>query len=442
MNIKQIVLLTIAFLYLNQSVTLAQSKAEGMYPEIGKPCPDFILKDIKYYKKIKQASLKDFNNQCLILDFFATGCSACFASFSKVNHLQQQFAGKVQIILIGYDDEYVRPTYEKFKKKENLQLAVNYDTTLFQDFVPHGVPHLVWINENGIVKAITTSSDLNAENLQAFIDGKKFAFFDKSQKAYDALKKYDKNKPLLINGNGGDDSDFLYRSLLANWKPGIPNRVPESISRHINTYKRFEVSGVSVGKLYQFAYTGYSNYWFDDPVYLEYYHFPVLDIADSSIFKYNYISEKNLYCYSFIAPPEKITKEYVQKIMQNDLKGYFGYDASIETRIMPCWKLVATKEAADKLKSKGGKPMYQSNQSGFSMTNTLTHNLLSMIWGKHQSEPPFIDETGISGTIDISINALLDDLESVKKELQKNGLDLVKGERETKVLVIRDPKKE
>ncbi|MEI9809770.1 MAG: hypothetical protein WDO16_18945 [Bacteroidota bacterium] len=32
------------------------------------------------------------------------------------------------------------------------------------------------------------------------------------------------------------------------------------------------------------------------------------------------------------------------------------------------------------------------------------------------------------------------DINDVRKELQKQGLDLVEGEKEMKVLVIRDPK--
>ncbi len=38
------------------------------------------------------------------------------------------------------------------------------------------------------------------------------------------------------------------------------------------------------------------------------------------------------------------------EVMQRDLKNYFGYEVSEETRLMPCWKLTVVKEA-DKLKT-------------------------------------------------------------------------------------------
>ena len=48
-----------------------------------------------------------------------------------------------------------------------------------------------------------------------------------------------------------------------------------------------------------------------------------------------------------------------------------------------------------------------------------------------------LNETGIQGNIDITMDALLTDRNQVIRELRKNGLDLVKGTRVMKVLVIR-----
>jgi hypothetical protein len=65
--------------------------------------------------------------------------------------------------------------------------------------------------------------------------------------------------------------------------------------------------------------------------------------------------------------------------------------------------------------------------------------LINNIWGFNQDERTFLDETGIQGNIDLEMDCIWTDLNDVKKELRKNGLDLVKGEKKLKVLVIRDP---
>jgi hypothetical protein len=63
-------------------------------------------------------------------------------------------------------------------------------------------------------------------------------------------------------------------------------------------------------------------------------------------------------------------------------------------------------------------------------------------------EAPFIDETGIKDFIDYDITQKEVDWlqqknwEGALKFLHRHGLDLQKGERLTKVIVIRDPKKE
>jgi hypothetical protein len=56
-------------------------------------------------------------------------------------------------------------------------------------------------------------------------------------------------------------------------------------------------------------------------------------------------------------------------------------------------------------------------------------------------QPPFVDETGIIGNIDISMNYLMSDFDEANKALNYNGLYLVRGLKEMKVLVIRDSRR-
>ncbi len=125
--------------------------------------------------------------------------------------------------------------------------------------------------------------------------------------------------------------------------------------------------------------------------------------------------------------------------MQRDLQNYFGFDVTVELRMMPCWELVASNIAKEKLKTKGGRPKFDGDYlSGFRLTNQPVFHIIKSLWAMHQLGPPFMDRTGISNNIDFVMESGTFDLNDALECLRKNGLDLVKNEKEMKVIVIRN----
>ena len=129
-------------------------------------------------------------------------------------------------------------------------------------------------------------------------------------------------------------------------------------------------------------------------------------------------------------------------MMQRDLTNYFNKTATVEWRKMPCWKIIAENNTGNICKTKGGEPEWEGSFSGFRLQNQPMNSLLVEIWGFFQTEPVFIDETGINYNIDLKIDAVMTDIHDIQKELQKYGLNLVKGEKEMKVIVVRDMENE
>jgi thiol-disulfide isomerase/thioredoxin len=434
----------IIFLINSQMNTNAQMREED-YPIIGKPCPTFKFDSILYYSKQK-VTLDDFKGKWLILDFWSRYCLSCFQSFPEINKLRHQFQGKIEFVMIGYHDKYIRTIYERFRKKLDLQLPVVYDTVLFQRFRVNSVPHVIWIDPKGAVRAITFKDEVNAQNIQDFLDGKDLTFAEKFDAPTQEENKgvFDHNKPLLINGNGGNDTDFLFRSILAQWKPNIDTYFDEYLTTVYEKRNQVSLTGISLSKLYQIAYfdtivpiplngrNNYGKYWLR----------PILEIVDTSDFEFNYKNGKNIYCYNLIMPLERASKFSLQQIMKRDLKNYFGYDVKIMDSVMPCWRLVATEEAKIKLKTKNS--LYKGNNLNYLMTfelkNQPIYELIRALWAMHQDEPPFIDDTGIKGNVDLIINNGTYDLTEVIPELRKNGMDLIKDKRLMKILVIGNKK--
>ncbi len=129
--------------------------------------------------------------------------------------------------------------------------------------------------------------------------------------------------------------------------------------------------------------------------------------------------------------------------MKRDLKNYFGYTVSLETRKRPACFLVALPGVAQ-FKSKGGlvNQFVSTGRDGMVVKNINTGLIARLIESYHQplskNDPVFLDRTALGYNLDIDLDAAMADWNDLLKALRKNGLDLVKGEVDLKVLVIKD----
>ena len=274
---------------------MLQKQDRGSFPEIGKPMLDFTLKDIQNYDK-HEASLEDFKGKWLLLDFWTRYCTNCLRSFPKVDKLKDEFQDDVVFMLVGRNDgRYYHGTekvYEKVRQRYHLDLPFVYQPNLFDTFGVSSVPHIIWIDPNGIVRAITSSTDLNAENIEQFLEGKTPYFFKVSNKEEKQREKtvYDYRKPLLINGNGGDATDFLYRSVLTGINRKVYGGVYPSFFPPLNdNMVGFSAVNITLKNLYYAAYgdtirpnpdiierpNNYGKWWCR----------PLLEVKDSTLFQ-------------------------------------------------------------------------------------------------------------------------------------------------------------
>lgn len=425
--------------------------------ELGRPCPQFNLSKISYYNR-KEVSLADLAGKHVILDFWTIGCTSCIESFKKIDAIRRKNEDRVEFFVIGQDHlrkgDYnsAIKAFEKYRERWNLDLPAVYDSTLFKQFNVTAVPYSVWIDDKGILRALTYSTDINDENVKAFLEGRKI------KSSYRLVERFDYHEPLLINGNGGFDSVFLFRSLLAPWNVNTAGYWQPFITsvdtRWAGVKKnRVQMNGASLSQLIELAYgdsvkhtppwyggegseekmnalSSYGRVWIN----------PVLEVKDTSDFSPNWKTGENAYSYSLIVPAEKVSAAYLKKTMQSDLEKYFDYDISVETRPMPCWYLTANEKAKSSLKTKGEEADFFYQPTGFQITNVPFYQLICIVWAYNTSQPPIINNTGISGYVDLKLNAAMMDFDDVISALQEKGLFLKKGIRDMQVIVVRDNK--
>jgi thiol-disulfide isomerase/thioredoxin len=441
----------IIFLFIVSAI-MSKAQNEPVYPEVGKNCPNFILTDIKYYSR-KQASLHDFAGKWLILDFWSRNCAGCIASFPKTNRMQNEFQNKVQFMLVAIEGQEVdkeqltRAIFDKFREKGNLILPCAFDSLLYKRFDIGSCPHIIILDQHGIVRGVTNS--INSNDINEFLDGKtpelpvtyKYAHEPEDN---NGKIPYDSEKPFLLRGNGADESDFLVHSVLTAFKPAIHNySIPSAITDENVKEGKFQVLGAPLFLLFNYAYFGRGR-WnnADTSMYGKYFNRPILKVKDSSIFQYNGRSGKNIFSYSLVMHAAKASKEIFFKKMKHDLQDYFGIEGEVQLRKCPYWKLVATDQARLSLKTKGEPESFKGTfAAGYTAKNWPIKNLIYQLSnGVLPGNYPILDETGITGNIDLTVDWLNNDFDSIKKALEANGLNLVQDEKEMKVLIIKDVK--
>jgi len=423
-------------------------KADSIdYPTVGKPISNLTLRNIHYYSK-KEAHIEDFRGKWLLLDFWDIHCSGCIASFPYINDIQQKLGDSIQVMLVNMQDTegLSEPMYAKFRKRQHLVLPCAFDSTIFNELDLYLVPHSILIDRNGIVRCVTTSFSIT--DIQGFLSGeppvmpktyRRMQELNNEEEGHYAFKS---DKPFLLNGNGGNDSDFLFRSILSAWDKNSHRQfVPHKINEGIK-WGRFQVLGAPLEWLYNYAYFGQARWFYSDTAqYGKNYIHPVLEISDSSMFDYSFKFSKNIYSYSVIMPPKVCSERSMKKALLQDLETYFGFESNVEIRKCPCWKLIAQKGAKEKLETKGKRPYYRRlfYGGGFTARCYSFKKLVTWIMA-NQQENVIIDETKISGNIDITLDCIPTDFQDLQNALHSNGLDLVLSEIPMSVVVIRDRK--
>lgn len=391
-------------------------------------------------------SADDFRGKFVILDFWNKGCVSCVQSFPKLNQLHSKFKDRVSIILVGTEEEGIEAKFEVYRKKLSLEFPFVFNFPLYNRFVPSGAPHLVWMDASGITQAITVGEALNDTNIEAFLEGRPFEFEDRSHSAFskrDAYN-YDSVKPYLINGNGGDGNDFLYRSLLAKYKAGMPERpfqpqfVPGLL---IQDGDKTLIEGVAdLLLLYKMAYTGNMEWRYGDSIYSVMYNHIILEVKDTSAFYSDKETAEGYYWYSLIIPSAKATGKYIMKGMQRDLQYYFGYEVKIEARVFDYLKLEATDKARKTLMTKGGVSSVKTNYASFKGSNIPLDRFFGYIFGLYNYGMPIINDTGMESNVDMDINVVVTEWTDVKRLLTELGFTLTKARKEFKVIVVTDQK--
>jgi len=403
-------------------------------PAIGKPCPDYLFKTI-LNSHFKTARISSFRGKYLILDFWGTWCGSCVEALPLEDSIQKQNKEKLQFLLISSETPAaIQKFFNKADKSIPLSLPSASDTSwlLAQRFKVRYVPHYVWIDKAGIIRAISGAEEVTPLNVEKFIAGDSI---DLAVKVDDPRIEFDYNRPFITDSNYEKATKVIAYRILTPFVKGLLGMMSIPKTGEFANRRIFSTDGTVAG-LYRIAYGEGEFYdWYP-------YFRTIVDVKDTLKICITSPSVWNRYkyqygvCYDLIIPKPDSAALFAK--MREDLHDVYGLKVSKEMRQMPCWVLKVINPGL--LHTASGKPAEESNQFSLTLTNMPVKTLCEDIYENAGSKTvtAIVDETNYPSNIDITLNANIKDLDALNKELLKYGLRLSAEERNIQVLVLKD----
>lgn len=418
---KLTISLVLAALCLNFRVSAQQNiTARGLQP--GQPLP-------------ASAGLSVYRGQLLILDFWATWCAPCRTLLPHADSLNRQLKGRAVILPVTYESaKLAGPVLTKLLGHPLKPVDALYGDQVLHRLFPHRViPHAVWIDATGTVRAITEGPALTrAAIARALMTGE----YPGSAKT-DLSTAYDAGKPLFTGGNGGDGAQVSYHSVLSGYVPGLTGG--SVITKYDTlTGQRFSVRNATLPWLFRMAYgEGGRQFSKARTKVLTRDSLHMRSPGAGKVYE-EWLANGNGYCYELQLPPRLVRQAF--PMMQADMARLFPqYRVSVEKEKVRC--LVLVKTGPDSLiASKGKLYMVQVTPFGAKLKNATLRQLMMRLDQQYlQNSPlPVLDGTGYSGRVDLDITAAMNSVTELNGALMHYGLSLREQMAETELLYIRD----
>jgi thiol-disulfide isomerase/thioredoxin len=312
---------------------------------IGSRLPDEILQGVINYTN-DSLRISQLKKKLVILDFWSTSCAACIHAFPGLDSLQKKFDQDIQIVLVNKESR--DSTLKFFAKRKKIKmphvLFITGDKQLHEYFPYHGYPYQVWIDSQQTARFFTASYNATEEHINDFIAGKKLEL--------DSLKTTIFSGSILKSKNQEWIDAINYYSLITKCTKGLSVGYANGMLENSRVYLRSNCA--SIAELFQKAFEEYERYdlRLSSKIIIQLPNtYPYMRPDDPNMT--DAWEKEHSYNYELVLPGE--SKNEIYEYMQADIQRFFGIDARIEKRMIPCIVLVRT-STKKRSKQKGENP--------------------------------------------------------------------------------------
>ncbi|MCH7414322.1 TlpA family protein disulfide reductase [Belliella sp. R4-6] len=426
---KQITLLIAMLLSV---YAFGQQKLEPL--DIGDKLPNLKFEDVLNHPD-GEILISDYKGKLLILDFWATWCAPCVASFPKLDSLDKAFGDELAILPVTYQDkEDVEKLFSRMAKLKEIKKPMVYGDNTLRELFPHQtLPHYVWVGKDGEVVAITYREEISEANISAMIRGDQKALGEKKDK----VVAFDRNKPLLAGNTDFGNTQILYQSALTRHVEGLPNAL-EIVRDENRRIVKFLFTNTSIKYLFAMGLSDGKGLFPSKMIDIDVEDPSKISSSETGSAYLQWKLGGNSYCYELIVPdvsePEKwaLLKQEITKLFPQ-------YVVSFEERDMPVLALKTTADPAV-LKSKGGTSKHEFNSHSAALNNTRIDMLvghLNLLYLSNDPRP-VVNKSGIDFPIDLHLESKLSDVEALNQALSAYGLILKEELHPMEKMIIRD----
>ncbi|MBO9672138.1 MAG: TlpA family protein disulfide reductase [Sphingobacteriaceae bacterium] len=363
--------------------------------------------------KTVSGNMERFRGKLLIIDFWATFCIPCIKEMPEQERLSGLFQEEVNIVSVTPESEKLVSAFYSSERNPigSAFTSIVGDKELNGLFLHNKIPHLVWIDDQGIVKNTTEGDALSEANIRAALSG---------TLNLTPLNYIYPNTVLMMHQNPKGMRSF---NLLIKGKiPGISNSMVRSNGSNtgmiiFNHPLRWIYSVLARA---EFA-------WFSDQRFK-------LDFADADGFNNPSLRPEDLWTVDFWAPREK--SAILKKLTMKYLNENSGYLAAVKVINTAVYKLqYSPAKATRQLRTRGGQPASLGFHKGSRFINQPIANLVNDIQDCAFIKNPVLNDTKLTFLVDLELSEVKD-MAGLNALLNPYGLSLVPDHQELEMLVI------
>lgn len=417
----------IAFLVLLRAAELLGQDIRPV--KIGEKVPNLFIPQIIRYPK-KTAHVSDFKGKALILDFWFTNCAGCLAAMPHLDSLQREYHKDLQVLMVTFQSsKLIQDLFRKERFKKIQLPSVTSDTKNLRGLFPHlAEPHQVWIDKNGIVKAITDGQSTSRENVQKLIKGEALNLREESSvgdpnlalaKDPIILQNYQQNKELL-----------LHYSYISTYQKDLVTDLQIDVNRETKT-TRLKVQNLSFVDLYHFAYHGLGDPNYSRKITI------VRNDSKAYATEPDIVNNSNALCYDAIVRDTSLANALVY--MREQLDHCFNLKSTLETRMLNC--LVLKERDSTRLyrtKNLKSAPEKYLDGNTYVLNNTFLSTFVLELNQGEKFPMLILNETNFKGKVTFKMLYKPENIEQMAEFLKPYGLDLAIETRPIDVIVLND----